>query len=193
MSCKDEPFTWFSALLLWIFLFWVPISDFQTLKFSTGFFCHLACFLAAGLESDMAHRRSRLHPMLSEHSPVVDSLCLPVALLPSVRPVPSPSWQGLHPSVQPQQSQNGTWLLEITAQQPFWKVQSLFSCVLAQYCFEHQSWPVRTLQVSLICSACVWFPSLSCFLCPFIRLSEVYPSIATNRQILLKTSWRRLF
>lgn len=42
-----------------------------------------------GLEFDMAHRKSRLHPVLSEHSPGLDSLHLPVGLLPSVLPIPS--------------------------------------------------------------------------------------------------------
>lgn len=74
-----------------------------------------------------------------------------------------------------------------------WKLESLFSCVLALDCFEHHSWPACTLWVELICSACVWFPSLSCFHCPVVRLSEIYPGTATNIKILLKTSWRRLF
>lgn len=60
----------------------------------------------------MAHRKSRLHPMLSEHSPGRDSMYLSVGLLPSVLPIPSLSWQGIHTNVKPQQSQNGMWLLK---------------------------------------------------------------------------------
>lgn len=52
-------------------------------------FFNTTYFFSPGLESDMAHRKSRLHPVLSEHSSGLDSLHLPVGLLPSVLPIPS--------------------------------------------------------------------------------------------------------